>query len=72
MKQKQIGQISNSSPVTPASTEQNATLVTNPDIRDPVTANTVGPGLFFQSDRMIGGCDGVLGRGMQWQGLPCG
>lgn len=35
----------------------------------PVTANTVGPGLFFQSDRMIGGCDGVLGRGMQWQGL---
>ena len=32
-------------------------------------ANTVGPGLFFQSDRMIGGCDGVLGRGMQWQGV---
>ena len=33
------------------------------------TANTVGPGLFLQSDRIIGGCDGTLGRGMQWQGL---
>lgn len=32
-------------------------------------ANTVGPGLFLQSDRVIGGCDGVLGRGMQWQGM---
>lgn len=35
----------------------------------PCYANTVGPGLFFQSDRMIGGCDGIFGRGMQWQGL---
>ena len=35
----------------------------------PCTANTVGPGLFLQSDRIIGGCDGLLGRGMQWQGL---
>lgn len=33
------------------------------------TANTVGPGLFLKSDRMIGGCDGILGRGMQWQGM---
>jgi len=33
------------------------------------TANTVGPGLFLQSDRIIGGCDGALSRGMQWQGL---
>ncbi|NLJ70316.1 MAG: glucosamine-6-phosphate isomerase [Clostridiaceae bacterium] len=32
-------------------------------------ANTVGPGLYYKSDRMIGGCDGILGRGMQWQGL---
>lgn len=32
-------------------------------------ANTVGPGLFLQSDRVIGGCDGVLGRGMMWQGM---
>jgi glucosamine-6-phosphate deaminase len=34
----------------------------------PARANTIGPGLFLQSDRMIGGCDGILGRGMQWQG----
>ena len=33
------------------------------------TANTVGPGLFLQSDRVIGGCDGALSRGMQWQGM---
>jgi glucosamine-6-phosphate deaminase len=31
-------------------------------------ANTVGPGLFLQSDRCIGGCDGALSRGIQWQG----
>ena len=33
------------------------------------TANTIGPGLFLQSDRMIGGADGALSRGMQWQGM---
>lgn len=32
-------------------------------------ANTVGPGLFLQSDRMLGGADGILGRGMMWQGM---
>jgi glucosamine-6-phosphate deaminase len=32
-------------------------------------ANTVGPGLFLESDRIIGGCDGALGRGMMWQGM---
>ena len=32
-------------------------------------ANTVGPGLFLQSDSIIGGCDGALGRGMMWQGM---
>lgn len=32
-------------------------------------ANTVGPGLFLKSDKIIGGCDGALGRGMMWQGL---
>jgi glucosamine-6-phosphate deaminase len=31
-------------------------------------ANTIGPGLFLQADRIIGGADGALGRGMQWQG----
>ncbi|MEA4832309.1 MAG: hypothetical protein VB118_06805 [Oscillospiraceae bacterium] len=35
----------------------------------PCRANTIGPGLFLSSDRVIGGCDGALGRGMQWQGL---
>ncbi len=33
------------------------------------TANTIGPGLFLQADRALGGCDGALGRGMQWQGM---
>ncbi len=32
-------------------------------------ANTVGPGLFLKSDKIIGGCDGALGRGMMWQGM---
>jgi glucosamine-6-phosphate deaminase len=32
-------------------------------------ANTIGPGLFLKADRIIGGADGVLGRGMQWQGM---
>lgn len=35
----------------------------------PCTANTIGPGLFYQSDRMIGGADGAFSRGMQWQGM---
>ena len=35
----------------------------------PAYANTIGPGLFLKSDWIIGGCDGTLGRGMQWQGL---
>ncbi len=35
----------------------------------PARANTVGPGLFLKSDRVIGGVDGVVGRGMQWQGM---
>lgn len=32
-------------------------------------ANTVGPGLFLESDSIIGGCDGALSRGMMWQGM---
>ncbi len=35
----------------------------------PCCANTIGPGIFLHSDRIIGGCDGTLGRGMQWQGV---
>lgn len=32
-------------------------------------ANTIGPGIFLQSDYMIGGADGIFDRGMQWQGM---
>ena len=35
----------------------------------PCRANTIGPGIILQSDRIIGGCDGALSRGMQWQGM---
>jgi glucosamine-6-phosphate deaminase len=35
----------------------------------PAFANTIGPGLFLASDRIIGGADGTFNRGMQWQGL---
>lgn len=35
----------------------------------PCFANTVGPGLFLQSDRIIGGCDGAYERGMMWSGM---
>lgn len=35
----------------------------------PARANTIGPGLFLQADRVLGGADGALGRGMQWQGV---
>lgn len=35
----------------------------------PCRANTIGPALFLQSDYIIGGCDGAVGRGMQWQGM---
>jgi len=34
----------------------------------PAFANTIGPGLFLQADRIIGGAEGVFERGMQWQG----
>ncbi len=35
----------------------------------PAFANTIGPGLFLQSDWIIGGCDGCYERGMMWQGM---
>ncbi len=35
----------------------------------PAFANTIGPGVFLKADRIIGGADGMLGRGMQWQGM---
>jgi len=35
----------------------------------PAFANTVGPGLFLQSDWIIGGSDGAYERGMMWSGM---
>lgn len=32
-------------------------------------ANTIGPGIFLQADHVVGGADGIHGRGMQWQGM---
>ncbi len=54
----------------PLTVEQNA--LTSFKSRTPLVpcrANTIGPGLFLQADWAIGGADGTLGRGMQWQGL---
>ena len=35
----------------------------------PCFANTIGPGLFLKSDKIIGGCDGAYSRGLMWQGM---
>lgn len=54
----------------PLTIEQNAlTSFKSRTTLVPCRANTIGPGLFLQSDYMIGGCDGIFGRGMQWQGM---
>lgn len=54
----------------PLTIEQNAiTSFKSRTTLVPCRANTIGPGLFLQADRAIGGCDGTLGRGMQWQGM---
>jgi glucosamine-6-phosphate deaminase len=54
----------------PLTIEQNAiTSFKSRSTLVPARANTIGPGLFMQADYAIGGCDGVLSRGMQWQGL---
>ncbi|MDI9243288.1 6-phosphogluconolactonase [Fusibacillus kribbianus] len=53
----------------PLTVEQNAYLTFHGNyIPLSCYANTIGPGLMFQSDFAVGGCDGVLGRGMSWQG----
>ena len=54
----------------PLTVEQNA--LTSFKSRTPLVpcrANTIGPGLFLKADYAIGGADGTLGRGMQWQGM---
>ncbi len=54
----------------PLTIEQNAiTSFRSRTTLVPAFANTIGPGLFLQADHIIGGADGILGRGMQWQGL---
>jgi len=54
----------------PMTIEQNAiTSFKSRTTLVPCRANTVGPGLFLTSDKIIGGCDGALGRGMMWQGM---
>jgi glucosamine-6-phosphate deaminase len=53
----------------PLTIEQNAlTSFRSRTTLVPAFANTIGPGLFLQADRIIGGADGIFGRGMQWQG----
>jgi glucosamine-6-phosphate deaminase len=54
----------------PLTIEQNAlTSFKSRTTLVPTRANTIGPGLFLESDYGIGGCDGTLGRGMMWQGM---
>ena len=54
----------------PLTIEQNAiTSFQSRTTLVPAYANTIGPGLFLAADYAVGGADGVLGRGMQWQGL---
>lgn len=54
----------------PLTIEQNAlTSFKSRTTLVPCRANTIGPGLFLKADYAIGGADGVLGRGMQWQGM---
>ncbi len=54
----------------PLTIEQNAiTSFKSRTTLVPCRANTVGPALIYSADYIIGGCDGLLGRGMQWQGL---
>ena len=54
----------------PLTVEQNAiTSFRSRSTLVPAFANTIGPGVFLQADRAIGGADGALGRGMQWQGM---
>ena len=54
----------------PLTIEQNAiTSFKSRTTLVPCRANTIGPGIFLTADRIIGGCDGTLGRGMMWQGM---
>ena len=54
----------------PLTIEQNAlTSFKSRTTLVPCFANTIGPGLFLKSDKIIGGCDGSYNRGFMWQGM---
>ncbi|MFO1021761.1 MAG: glucosamine-6-phosphate isomerase [Planctomycetales bacterium] len=54
----------------PMTIEQNAiTSFKSRTTLVPAFANTIGPGIFLTADKIIGGADGSLSRGMMWQGL---
>jgi glucosamine-6-phosphate deaminase len=54
----------------PLTIEQNAlTSFRSRTTLVPAFANTIGPALFLNAERIIGGADGAFNRGMQWQGL---
>ena len=54
----------------PLTIEQNAiTSFKSRTTLVPCRANTIGPKLMFSVDYAIGGADGALSRGMQWQGM---
>jgi glucosamine-6-phosphate deaminase len=54
----------------PLTIEQNAiTSFKSRTTLVPCFANTIGPGIFLKADKIIGGADGALGRGMMWQGM---
>ncbi|MCA9081359.1 MAG: glucosamine-6-phosphate isomerase [Planctomycetaceae bacterium] len=54
----------------PLTIEQNAiTSFKSRTTLVPAFANTIGPALFTSADRIIGGADGSLSRGMMWQGM---
>lgn len=54
----------------PLTIEQNAlTSFKSRTTLVPCFANTIGPGIFLKANKIIGGADGTLGRGMMWQGM---
>jgi glucosamine-6-phosphate deaminase len=54
----------------PLTIEQNAlTSFKSRTTMVPCFANTIGPGLFLKSDKIIGGADGSYSRGFMWQGM---
>lgn len=54
----------------PLTIEQNAiTSFKSRTTLVPCFANTIGPGIFLKANSIIGGTDGIFGRGMMFQGM---